>query len=498
MNSKKMGLDKNIIILILVVSVLIFASSVTIALINVRSAMLIESQEKISEVTEIAYNVVRDCKAKADRGLITQEQAKALAADTISNFKYQGSNYVWVQSTDNKFLIHPTKKYGEDGSSLKDEHGVQFIVELTNSAKEGKNSFVEYEWPKPGMSDNNLYPKIATAKLIPGWNWVLATGTYIDEINQKVIATFLSIFVGSLISMVVIIVAVHLTFVKRLTGTLNNITNGLIASSNQISEASYHLGNASQQIASGAMEQAASIQEVSATLEETSSMVHKNNENTDQAAILAREAKEGAYKSYQEMDRMMSSMTEIKSSSNEISKIIKVIDEIAFQTNILALNAAVEAARAGEAGKGFAVVAEEVRNLAQRSTQSAKDTTQLIERNITLSEHGVDIANGVYDSILSIDTQAKKVSELLDEISVATKEQALGVEQIHLAIAQMEQVMQSSAQTADETASASQELHSQTASMNDMVDQMSELVNGSNNKYITATNHKLLNDNLSR
>ncbi len=511
MNQNQLGISKQIALLIVGVSVLIFACAVTFAVVSIKNSLLKESEAKISEVTEMAYNVALSYKKKADAGELTLSQAQSMAEQDIRNMKYQGSNYIWVNDFNSVFLIHPTQAKGADGAKLVDKKGNYFIKEITDKARTPEGGFVRYEWAKPGEAANKLYPKLATARALDGWNWVIGTGIYIDEIDKKILQTFLSIFFGNLVAMLLIVVAVQSTFVKKLTATLNSITEGLASSSNQVSEASYHLENASHKLAEGTTEQASSIQEVSATLEETSSMVHKNNENTDQAAILARNAKETAYKSYQEMDRMMTSMNEIKSSSNEISKIIKVIDEIAFQTNILALNAAVEAARAGEAGKGFAVVAEEVRNLAQRSTQSAKDTTELIEKNITLSEQGAELAHGVYDSIAGIDEQAKKVSELLDEISVATNEQALGVEQIHKAIAQMEQVMQSSAQTADETASASQELFAQTSSMNDIVDRMSMIVNGTTVQHQVSyaqrqqlppakkarKDVKLLNDSLS-
>jgi methyl-accepting chemotaxis protein len=184
------------------------------------------------------------------------------------------------------------------------------------------------------------------------------------------------------------------------------------------------------------------------------------------------------------MAKMMSSMEQIKKSSHEISKIIKVIDDIAFQTNILALNAAVEAARAGDAGLGFAVVAEEVRNLAQRSTRAAKDTTQIIESNISLSEEGSNIAKTVQQSIDEIDVQAKKVSELIDEIASATNEQAQGIDQIYKAISQMELALQSNAQIADESASASQELAAQSHSMNDIIGTLNQLVNGADQHHV--------------
>lgn len=208
-------------------------------------------------------------------------------------------------------------------------------------------------------------------------------------------------------------------------------------------------------------------------------MIFKNNENTTQAAHLARQTKQFADKSAVEMDEMTESMTKLKDSSNAISKIIKTIDDISFQTNLLALNAAVEAARAGDAGKGFAVVAEEVRNLAQRSAQAAKETDELINTNITLSEQGVNVTKNISESIAEINEQASKVSELLDEIAIATKEQSIGIEQINKAIVQMEQVLQANAHTAEDSSSASEKLAAQTHFVNEIVTKLTELVNGS-------------------
>lgn len=263
-----------------------------------------------------------------------------------------------------------------------------------------------------------------------------------------------------------------------ITKPIKQAIDGLNIGTEEVSAASSQVAAASQQLAEGTSEQAASVQETSSTLEETSSMVHQNRENTQQASTLAKQAKSYAEKSNIEMGKMMNSMGDLKNSSNEIAKIIKVIDEIAFQTNILSLNAAVEAARAGDAGKGFAVVAEEVRNLAQRSAQAAKETAVIIESNVNLSEEGVDIAKAVKDSVESIGEQATKVSDLLEEISVATNEQAQGVEQINKAVSQMEVVLHTNAQTAEEAASASQALSEQAINVKEIVNTLMVLVDG--------------------
>ena len=266
--------------------------------------------------------------------------------------------------------------------------------------------------------------------------------------------------------------------VVGITKPINRIIAGLNETAEQVTSASGQLSSSSQQLAEGSAEQAASIEETSSTLEESASMIRQNTENTRQAALLAKKTKESADKGNIEMKDMMSSMGELKKSSDEIAKIIKVIDDIAFQTNILALNAAVEAARAGEAGMGFAVVAEEVRNLAQRSAQAAKDTASIIESNIELSEKGVDVSGKVNESLSDIYNEAQKVNELLDEIAAASQEQAQGIAQINKAISQMEQVVQSNAATAQESSASSQELSSQAMNMKDIVNSLVQLVNG--------------------
>ncbi|WP_297426417.1 methyl-accepting chemotaxis protein [Clostridium sp.] len=298
----------------------------------------------------------------------------------------------------------------------------------------------------------------------------------LDSGQDTAFATISSIVV--LIIGVIAALACGIFLSRSISKPLHFAVESLNEGAEQIAAASEQLSGSSQQLAEANSEQASSIEETAATLEEATSMIQQNNENTRQASILAGEAKTSADNGSTDMREMMEAMTQIKKSSDEISKIIKVVDEIAFQTNILALNAAVEAARAGDAGMGFAVVAEEVRNLAQRSAQAAKDTAAIIETNISLSEKGVIVAEKVSKSLEEITVEANKVKELMDEVSAASQEQAQGISQINKAMSQMEIATQQNATTAEESASASEQLSAQTENLREVVHQLISIVEG--------------------
>jgi methyl-accepting chemotaxis protein/methyl-accepting chemotaxis protein-1 (serine sensor receptor) len=205
-------------------------------------------------------------------------------------------------------------------------------------------------------------------------------------------------------------------------------------------------------------------------------MACKNTENSRTAADLLRRSEQKFVQTNQSLDQAVLAMGEISTQSGKIANIIKVIDEIAFQTNILALNAAVEAARAGEAGLGFAVVADEVRSLAQRCAQAAKDTAALIEQAITKSNDGKVKVEEVATAIRAITDEMAKVKTLVDEVNLGSQEQARGIEQISKAITQMDQVMQKTAANAAESASAAEELNAQSETLKDIVERLMAMV----------------------
>ena len=253
------------------------------------------------------------------------------------------------------------------------------------------------------------------------------------------------------------------------SGTLGETADGVLRTAREV-------GRASQSLSQGATEQAASIEETSASMEEMASMTRKNAENTRAAAGLMSDVDSRVQVSNRALEDMVSSMQSIQDASQQVARIIKTIDEIAFQTNILALNAAVEAARAGEAGMGFAVVADEVRKLAQRSAQAARDTAGLIDASLTRTQEGTKTVQQVADAIGAITESVSKVKVLVDEVSAASQQQSQGIEQVTQAIAQMEKVTQTTAATAEESAASSEELNSQAEQALRLVEQLKAVV----------------------
>jgi methyl-accepting chemotaxis protein len=315
----------------------------------------------------------------------------------------------------------------------------------------------------------------ASAKMVK-WNMENAINSSVRSEKAVTRADFFTTNLAILVLVLGVVSA--LVTVIGLNRILRRVAVSLDEGAMQVASAAGQVSSASQTLAQGASEQAASIEETSASLEELSSMTRRNTENAQQANDLARGARTAADQGSADMQKMNHAMEAIRGSSDDIAKIIKTIDEIAFQTNILALNAAVEAARAGDAGMGFAVVADEVRNLAQRSAQAAKETAAKIENAIGNSNQGVEISSLVTKALENIVVKVRQLDELAAGVANASREQTQGITQINGAVGQVEKVVQCNASNAEESAAAAEELNAQAATMKQSVGELLNLVGG--------------------
>ncbi|MDR1753335.1 MAG: methyl-accepting chemotaxis protein [Eubacterium sp.] len=257
----------------------------------------------------------------------------------------------------------------------------------------------------------------------------------------------------------------------KMSANLNNMFGNINASSSQVSIGANQVSDGAQALSQGSTEQAASIEELSSSIAEISDRTRRNAEMAEKAAELADTIKSNAEKGSAQMGEMMSAAKEIHTASQSIGKVMKTIDDIAFQTNILALNAAVEAARAGQHGKGFAVVAEEVRNLATKSASAAKETDSLIANTIEKAELGVRIAGSTSESFAEIVSGVNESSRFVSEIARESEAQSIGISQINTGINQVAQVVQQNSATAEQSAAASEEMSSQSAMLQELISQ---------------------------
>ncbi len=471
----------------------------------IRAQAAAEVVECVKKVIDAAqnYSLQTDkegmiAKDAVERAYFSQKCLNSVYEFNITAHKYQNAvkqekqdsiAKTWIEQIDNTRDI--LKEAYTIMASDNTKHEITSAITALENYRRQVDDFRKYNL---AQRQEQINQKQASESVMNGARSV-RDGVYnfisnLEQETNTVTARIVSIIIITSIAAIILGVTIAYFLTSGIVKPVNRIISSLTAGSEHTAAAASQVSGTAQALAKGATEQAAGLEESSSSLEEITSMTQQNAQNAQLAKTLASETNISAQKGLTEMKKMNDAILDIHKSSDETSKIIKVIDEIAFQTNLLALNAAVEAARAGEAGKGFAVVAEEVRNLAMRSAEAAKDTSAMIEDSVRYSQNGVQISEQVYSALDEIVTSITKTSNLVEDIASSSQEQAQGIGQVNTAISQIDQVTQENSANAEEAASAAEELSAQAEQMNLIIGELFAIVGGADSRTKNS-NHRM-------
>ena len=468
-----------------------------------------ERRDSIQYVVESVQSQIEALQARVTAGELSLEEAQQRAIDNMASVGFGDGEYIFSFNDELLIISHPTRPTGTDMTNYEDASGMALYPELLRVAQAG-GGHVNYYSTRAGGDEQ--IPKTSYVAYLPEWEWSLATGVYVDDIN----AAFISGLIRSVVILLIIGLPVTLLMgwvirdvsrrlggdpryaasvvrhiadgdltqttqlsakdqqsllfnINRMRETLAETIGNIHHEASQVNNGVEQIVGVNEELSTRTEEQAASLAETASSMEQLTATVKQNAEHADHARSLAARTADSAQRGSDSMATVITTMATINESATQMSSIVNTIDGIAFQTNILALNASVEAARAGEQGRGFAVVANEVRNLASRSAAAAQEIKSLIEASDSKVVEGSRQVRATGDVINSMVDDIKQLSTLVQEISSATIEQSSGIEQVNLAVTQMDQMTQQNASLVQESNHATQALAQLSAQLRQLV-----------------------------